>query len=236
MRLFVGIATSGREAILEHALRSVAGQSRPPEVVFVCRPLGEPASPAPSPAGLDVVNLFAEKGSCTQRNAILDALEGKGGALLIMDDDIILHPRYLERIERLFCAHPEVAIANGRLLADGIGGAGIAPPEAERLIAAEPDAAVEPSPAIMERETAYGCNMATNLDLGRVVALRRKPSTLCLAGGRRLFRPREGAGTRRGNEPPGWGSPWGEVGTHLRASPRLFADCEPHLPCCERAR
>jgi GT2 family glycosyltransferase len=163
MKVFVGIATSGRDAVLSQTLRSVASQTHLPEAVFVCKPRGEDEAEI-SYTSLRIVNLLSPKGSCAQRNAILDVLGDEEGVLLIMDDDFVLHPHYLHVVSALVSSRPDIALINGRLLADGISGPGLTVSQAESFIEAYRGG--QPFELkVTDIPTAYGCNMAINLKL-----------------------------------------------------------------------
>jgi GT2 family glycosyltransferase len=160
MRVFVGIATSGRREVLAQAIDSIRTQELLPDLVVVCVPAEEVISA--DAAEPPVVILHATKGSCTQRNAILDFLGDQSGLLLIIDDDFILHKSYLRLLQKCMKANPNVAILNGVLAADGIGGPGLSKADAETHLAnisgSEDDILVEDCASI------YGCNMAINLE------------------------------------------------------------------------
>ena len=162
---FVGIASSGRDALLKHALESISRQTSRPKAVLISTPSCEATKLEGDWDNLQIIWLKAEKGSCSQRNAILDYLSGAEGMLLIMDDDFILHTEYLERV-RDIVGHSSIAIANGALVADGITGPGLSPVDAVAWLSRVSN----PPPEMIKVEdtpTIYGCNMAMNLDLAR---------------------------------------------------------------------
>lgn len=165
MKCYVGIATSGRMDILGHALASVAAQTQRPETVFVCTPAQDAAvaNAVQLAPELEVKWLEGPRGSCAQRNVILDQLRDARGVLLIMDDDFILAPDYLARLRRLMAENPQLAIVNGALAGDGISGPGIAPDHVPAYLERARSPA-EHEVVIEERESIYGCNMAINLE------------------------------------------------------------------------
>lgn len=165
MNCFVGIATSGRMATLRHAIDSVAGQTRRPDKVFICTPMEDEDGSEPSliTHGLQLEWVRGPRGSCSQRNVILDCLQPESGVLLIMDDDFILAPDYLERLCTLMEGMPNLAIVNGRLAADGISGPGLKADDADRYIA-DARSPAEHEVTVEECVSIYGCNMAINLD------------------------------------------------------------------------
>jgi GT2 family glycosyltransferase len=165
MKAYIGIATSGRETVLSDTLRMISAQIHQPDAVFVCRPKGE-EGPATQSETLNLVNLSATKGSCAQRNAILDVLQGEDCLLLIIDDDFILHPDYLNVLLDLMSSAPDIALINGRLIADGIIGPGLSVAAAKALIETEAKSPKQEL-KIIDIPTAYGCNMAVNLNTVR---------------------------------------------------------------------
>lgn len=161
MKTFVGIASAGRPRILEDTLRSVRAQSVQPDRIFVCTPNDEPTDYLHLAAQFDCVTLKGPRGSCAQRNVILDALRHETGVLLIIDDDFILAPAYLEEVRQLVAAHPDIAILNADIIQDGIIGPGISGEEARALIAASGPSPA--SPVVEDCASIYGCNMAIHL-------------------------------------------------------------------------
>jgi hypothetical protein len=79
--------------------------------------------------------------------------------IVVFFDDFLPATPYLARIERVFARYPEVVMATGRVLADGIIGPGLSLDEARRLLSA---AAADDFEAISIEDVAnaYGCNMA----------------------------------------------------------------------------
>lgn len=156
MRIVVGIATAGRREILSETLLELSRQSRRPAEILVC-----PAAPEDFDAAqaarlpVPVRHVAGEKGSSAQRNAVLDeALDSD--LLVFFDDDFFPAAGFLEEAERLFAARPDVAVATGAVLADGIHGPGLTPAEARAVLAADKPPA---QPALAPIHNAYGCNM-----------------------------------------------------------------------------
>ena len=157
INIVVGIPTVGRAAILCETLRELARQTRLPDGVFVCGARAadlegmEMAAPA-------AVKLLSAPGLPRQRNAIIAAATG-ADVVLFFDDDFLPQPDYLAALERCLESQPDVVVATGTVLADGIGGPGLAPGEG-RLILAK---AVTPGTGISPAFSGYGCNMAVRL-------------------------------------------------------------------------
>lgn len=157
MRLFVVIATVGRAELTARTLQRLALQTRRPDGVLVVGAAPEDIAGVTAP-GLPVRIELARKGSCSQRNHALDAIEGDCDLIAILDDDFVPAFDFLEKAEALLEARPEVVGLNGHLLADGARGPGVPFEEACRLLESyrpDPGAAREDRPL----ETLYGCNM-----------------------------------------------------------------------------
>ncbi len=161
MRIAVGIATTGRPAVVAEAVKELARQTRTPDRVIVC---------APSPRDFegvshstpDAILLTSPRGLTIQRNCILRHAYGFE-LLLFLDDDFVPSPRYIETMEDAFARDPAVVLATGRLLADGICGTGLSWPTGRCLLderTADPPAVTTGTRDIY---SAYGCNMAVRL-------------------------------------------------------------------------
>jgi hypothetical protein len=162
MRLAIGIATTGRAAILSDTLRWIGQQTRLPERVVIC-----PVSP--SDVGMNALSDLsypAQVVSCasglpTQRNAIIAATLDMD-ALVFLDDDFFPAITYLANAERLLLDEPNVVLATGALIEDGIHGPGLDPDYARAKLAAT----APPSSADGKGEPhhhVYGCNMVVRL-------------------------------------------------------------------------
>ncbi|MCW1382721.1 oligosaccharide flippase family protein [Novosphingobium sp. KCTC 2891] len=184
LRVAVVIASIGRPTDLGHAVRRLLDQTLPPSriilsvvadtdvppglppVIEVVRgPRGLPAQRntslralAGEPAIVEVIS--GPKGSAVQRNTGLLHLAGNSDVVVFVDDDYLPSRFCVERIAAFFAAHPDVAGANGFLIADGINTPGIGVEEAEAMLDAY-DRQPRPDPApLRDLEGLYGCNMA----------------------------------------------------------------------------
>ncbi|MGF6173638.1 glycosyltransferase family 2 protein [Ensifer sp. 4252] len=158
MNITVGIATAGRREVLSETLLHLTQQVRRADAILVC-----PSSP--DDIDLDFVKsltpeitlVTGSKGSCAQRNAILDR-KGNADVIVFFDDDFLPRHDFLAEVEALFGSEPDIVVATGMVLADGIHGPGIPVKEGLEILArdrvAESRAALEPV------FNAYGCNMA----------------------------------------------------------------------------
>ena len=161
MKIAVGVATSGRKAILACMIDRLAAQTRRPDHLFLSPATDEDIDmerlrSAPFPVSI----VSSPKGSCPQRNAIIDAAADMD-ALTFFDDDFFPAANYLAEMEALLEADEEIVVATGHVLSDGIRGPGLSVEEADRII--KEDATPDPAPAIEPTHNAYGCNMTFRL-------------------------------------------------------------------------
>ena len=157
LRVAVGVATLGRNEVLVQALTRLKFQSRQADIIAIC---------APNPLDLEgareccprIIELVGPHGLARQRNAIIDAVRDYD-VLIFFDDDFVASPKYLAAVEAVMLAHPDVVMATGRLVADGILGPGIAFAEADRMLRESE----QPSMPIEDTHNGYGCNMSIRL-------------------------------------------------------------------------
>ena len=158
LKIVIGIATAGRRDLLTQTIAHLAGQSTLPDSLFVCPAKPDDVDAAalaafPAPAGA----IAGGTGSCAQRNAILDAAED-ADVVIFFDDDFLPANDFLAACARLFRDHPEIVVATGRVLADGIHGPGLSLAEGLAVLAGDqPPAAGDVTLAPVHN--AYGCNM-----------------------------------------------------------------------------
>ncbi len=160
MKIAIGIATAGRREVMSETLGFLARQTRQPDALLIC-----PARPedldAASVEGLrcPVQVVAGPIGSSAQRNAIIEASDAD--VIVFFDDDFLPAEDFLRETERLFTEHPEVVVATGQVLADGIGGAGLSHAEGLQVLAqSRPEPA---SPWLSPTYNGYGCNMAVRM-------------------------------------------------------------------------
>ncbi len=157
-RLVVGIPTAGRPQIVAQTVRFLAHQTRQPDLVLLS------VSDMGHTGGIETADLpfrvevsLGGKGLSRQRNAILQQL-GTDDLLMFLDDDFLMAPDYLLQVERIFDDQPDVVMATGTLMADGILGPGLTFAEGEALLA---DAILTPAQHRLDPVLGgYGCNMA----------------------------------------------------------------------------
>ena len=166
-RIAVGIATSGRAEILGETLRELERQTVRPDRVVVAR--ASPADTAGLAQSFRIELLTAPPGLPSQRNAILAAVDDCD-FLLLLDDDFLPAPPYIEEMRAAFATHRDIVVTTGRLLADGARGPGLSVQAARRiLVQADID---QTSTPIVPTFNGYGCNMALRLDVVRAHGLR----------------------------------------------------------------
>ncbi len=170
LAIAVGIATSGRPAILAETLADLARQSLQPAQVFVLygkqEDIGELASSFP-----DYVFAQATGGLCEKRNRIMDATSDDFDLIFFMDDDFYLDPEYLRVTEEAFRRDNNLVASSGKVIADGARGPGMTSEEAQFLLeSAGASRAVDERP--LPIFNTYGCNMAFRLSTAREHKLR----------------------------------------------------------------
>jgi GT2 family glycosyltransferase len=161
LNIVVGIPTIGRASILRETLIELARQNRRPDSVIVCG-----AKPADVEGAADAypgtVVLLSEPGLPRQRNAIIEAA-ADADIVVFFDDDFLPDANYLAAVEHQMTQDPQIVVATGLVLADGIGGPGLTPDGGRSILArcAARDGArsLDVRPAF----SGYGCNMAVRL-------------------------------------------------------------------------
>ena len=157
IRTAVGIASAGRPAVLRETVDYLASLKSRPERIFVCVPDIDDAAGLTNHPGVKV--LIGTRGLTCQRNRILGAAVLDTDVLVFLDDDFIPASDFISRMEDVFAGEPDVAIATGEVLADGILGGGLAMSDALDVIAA----AGERPALVADTYNAYGCNMVVRL-------------------------------------------------------------------------
>jgi GT2 family glycosyltransferase len=156
LNIVIGIPTIGRAAILRETLRTLSAQSRRPDRVIVCGTKPADVAGAADFDGTDVI--LSIPGLPAQRNALIAAAPG-ADVMMFFDDDFLPDPGYLAAIEQHMMADPTIVVATGMVLKDGIGGPGLAVPEAEAVLRTARPA----QPGVTPAFSGYGCNMAVRL-------------------------------------------------------------------------
>ncbi len=172
MRIAVGIATTGRPAILAEALEELSRQTRPPDEVLIC-PTTQADLPAtiaaPSPPRIVPLPPGTVAGAAVQRNLLLDATTAD--VILFLDDDFFVAKDYLVALEAAFAADAKLVGTSGTVLADGAKGPGITPGAARAILAADAATALARAADTPQSGT-YGCNMAFRMTTVRTHGIR----------------------------------------------------------------
>lgn len=162
LRVAIGIATAGRRDQLPLTLAQIARQRALPQRIVVC-----PASPddwdaaAVPPLGCPLEVLHGPRGLTAQRNRILESCPDVD-VLVFLDDDYYPAPDYLEQVNALFCAYPDIVVATNHPVRDGATGPGIPHDEALGILAAQ-GPLERGAPHIKTTYGGYGCNMAVRV-------------------------------------------------------------------------
>ncbi|MGR9077924.1 glycosyltransferase family 2 protein [Rhizobium leguminosarum] len=156
LRMAVGIASAGRPSILRETIDYLTTLPDQPERLIVCVPTIDDA--AGLTERLDVEVIVGSRGLTSQRNRIIQAAADTD-VLIFLDDDFIPAATFLSRMAAVFAANPDVAIATGEVLADGILDGGLSMSNALQVL----ETAAEGAEQVTEVYNAYGCNMAVRL-------------------------------------------------------------------------
>jgi hypothetical protein len=162
LKLVIGIATAGRREQLGLMLAQLALQRRVPERIVVCPASTADYDPAGAAAlGCPVVVVHGPRGLTAQRNAILAGCTD-ADVMIFFDDDYYPEAAYLQQVEALFDARPDVVVATNHPVLDGVNGPGLSHDDALRALAQ-----LRPLPAgvgeVLPTYGGYGCNMALRM-------------------------------------------------------------------------
>jgi GT2 family glycosyltransferase len=163
MSIVVGIATCGRRELLGEAVRELGKQTRLPDLLVVC-----PAEPGD--VDLDLLQsqpipyklARGARGSSHQRNAILREID-RFDAIVFFDDDFFPSTDYLESVEAILTANPDIVAMSGTPIADGVNGPGLSPEQGREYLLAASRLPMKTGSALAEDYGTYGCNMVFRL-------------------------------------------------------------------------
>ncbi|TAY90832.1 glycosyltransferase [Rhizobium leguminosarum] len=156
LRMAVGIASAGRPSILQETVDYLTALPDQAKRLIVCVPAIDDAAGLAD--RLDVEVIVGSRGLTSQRNRIIQAAADTD-VLIFLDDDFIPAAAFLSRMAAVFAANPDVAIATGEVLADGILDGGLSMSNALQVL----ETAAEGAEQVTEVYNAYGCNMAVRL-------------------------------------------------------------------------
>jgi hypothetical protein len=154
------VSTRGRPDIVASLVTQLGHQTKPPNHIFIVGTAPDDISRLDH-SQRNVTARIGRPGSTFQRNDGL-ALAGRSYShIVFFDDDFVPSRFWLERMEAIFAARPDVAGLTGMVLADGTRTAGISLDDARRIVR-ERDASPSQSGALHER-FAYGGNVGCNM-------------------------------------------------------------------------
>ena len=164
MKIAIAIATAGRREGLSETISYLRRQTRTADALYIC-PAGDTdldescLAGFPSPAHV----VRGARGLPAQRNAILRQMADED-IVVFFDDDFLPEATFIAEVESLYANNPDVLLATGHVVADGIKNKGISLDEAVSIIDALP-----PLPALDVKPSysIYGCNMAVRIDVAR---------------------------------------------------------------------
>jgi GT2 family glycosyltransferase len=159
LSIAVGIATRGRPEVLRNTLQDLIEQKRSPDATIVAYTQAEDIRDLKD-VFPTVIFLQSLPGLTRQRNTILRAL-GEEDVVLFLDDDFYLDPDYILQMSKAFLSEPDVVVATGAVLADGINTAGLSFHEAKTIIGERSGKRTETF--LQDVFNAYGCNMCLRL-------------------------------------------------------------------------
>jgi GT2 family glycosyltransferase len=169
LRIAVGIATAGRRDVVRQTIGLLRDQTRLPDVLVACPLTSDKISDDDFPNfPFPVIVTSGPVGLCAQRNAIL-ARTADCDVVVFFDDDFLAEPHYLEQLEKIFQAEPNVAAVTGKMLADDVTGPGLTVEQGLKIL----ESNVQVGSGTLEQVPGlYGCNMAYRMQYIRDHKLR----------------------------------------------------------------
>jgi GT2 family glycosyltransferase len=158
MSLALLISTFGRKALLDRVLAHIEAQTRLPDEVIVSAP-DQTHIGTYRPRSYRLTHLFGSTGLTAQRNRALDAAVADHDIISFFDDDFLAANNYLEVLEASFRKHPDWTVITGKVLRDGITGAGLDFEEGLAILRRFGCATTAES-KVCDRHAGYGCNMS----------------------------------------------------------------------------
>jgi hypothetical protein len=166
LNLAVGIATKGRPAMAQTMVAWLEAQTRVPDAVLIAAPSSaDICGVSNGNVETGVTWIPSPIGLTKQRNRILREASDFD-IVVFFDDDFLPQPTYLAEVEQLFLTHPDVVLATGHVIADGIIGPGLRVDEAQQYL--EADRRTDRSRRdLLPVYNGYGCNMAVRMSAVR---------------------------------------------------------------------
>ena len=156
-RVAAVIASKGRPDVLRETIASLAGLG--PSVWRLYLSVTDAAQDLPAvipetPFPVEVVT--RGRGLTSQRNAALDAIGADCAYVAFFDDDVEIHPSYLDNATAFLDRHPDTVAISGEMIADG----GVSRAEAQTLVAQTTWHRRDPAfRHTGKHHILYGCNM-----------------------------------------------------------------------------
>jgi GT2 family glycosyltransferase len=160
LRIHVIVPTYARAETVCKLARHLSGQSRPPDGILIVGTRDEDVEGVAS-ANPDARVIIAPAGSCCQRNTGIDLIRKESDVVVFFDDDFVPAHDYIEAVEAILLADPDIAGLTGALVDDGIMHDPIPFEHAVHRLEVENE---RPSQSGWElRKSLYGCNMVIRL-------------------------------------------------------------------------
>jgi GT2 family glycosyltransferase len=168
LNITVGIATTGRPGILARTVELLSHQSRAADAILVCPARDEDVDRSMLQGAPGILVVRGNLGLPAQRNTLLSGA-GEADVLVFFDDDFFPEDTYLQAIEDLFRREPDVVMATGTVVADGILGPGLSPEQARRHL---DEVRPKPLEHLEEVYNGYGCNMSVRMSSVRTLDIK----------------------------------------------------------------
>jgi GT2 family glycosyltransferase len=149
------LATSNRPQIVGGTLDALRKQTVAPGCIILS--CVQPSDVAATALGTNASIVTGERGLTRQRNNGLRHVPDSISYVAFFDDDFVPEARWIEAVEGLFRAHPDIVVITGNVIADGINNAGFTFEQAAAFIAAFDKRDTD---WIKDDYSPYGCNMA----------------------------------------------------------------------------
>jgi glycosyltransferase involved in cell wall biosynthesis len=154
------VSTRGRPDIVNALVKELGRQTRPPAHIFIIATRHEDIAVLDQSQENLTVRI-GRPGSTFQRNDGLALAGSKFSYIVFFDDDFVPSRFWLERMEALFEARPDVAGITGHVLDDGTRTAGIPLADAQAMVNRR-DATPEQH-GVVHDHFAYGGNVGCNM-------------------------------------------------------------------------
>ena len=161
MNCVVAIATTGRPEIVADTVRwLLADPRKTPDQIVICG-----ASSADVPASLlelkdkRIKFVISEKGLTRQRNTLLNIC-ADADVVIFLDDDFLIADGFIDGVRDLFEFNPDIVMATGNVLADGIKGPGLEFEDGRALLGKR---TIADDSSLVDVYNGYGCNMAVRM-------------------------------------------------------------------------